>query len=105
MYPELPTAVFQKQGLKRDNFYGSCLRNLSMKFYISLVFEKCATNFTPHFSSKNWRKWPKFLQEMGFFYTFEDYHLSVRENWHMSLETLLSIQDLSPMLNIVLICT
>jgi len=33
-----------------------------------------------------------------FVYTFEDYHWSVRENWHVTLQTLSPNQDLSPML-------
>ena len=67
-----------------------------MKFSISLVFEHCAIDFTPHYLSTGWCKWTEFCKKVRFVYTFEDYHWSVRGNWHMTLQTLSSIQDLSP---------
>ena len=72
-----------------------------MKLYISLVFENCATDLTPHFLTKGWRKWPKCCKKMRFVYTFEDYHWSVREIWHVTLQTLSSNQDLSSMLSLL----
>ena len=55
--------MFQKQGLKEDEFHDSFLRNLSMKLFISLFFKNCTTDFTPHFLSKSWQKGPKFCKK------------------------------------------
>ena len=62
-YLEIPTTVFQRQGLKKDDFHGSFLRNLSMKLYISIVFVNYATDFAPHFLSNDWRNWPTFCKK------------------------------------------